>query len=632
MSITSHLPASALKSYRIIHPCSWQDSVSAICASCSSLQDSHDGQWWRWWVVSRFLVHVYRYIIDIRLWLFMTDLTCWNLPPFSWQLGGCSPETGILLHKLFTPKILHLRRIRCICDTKRLHHEESGESAPNFHVLWLSCCEWKPRTCNSDSVSKNKNAITCNEMQWNACNNADMQWTIVDMYPVHECFQCPVQSEDPLETLLSLQASYKSSGRHCSWHSLGEIVAPAVLFSKPCTSCLWKPYEKHRKRIRTPGKGWTQDDTSQVIAFELFPMSVSSKELSNRINSVWVVARPCCMSSRWRLEWRRITGGHFAKILKTNQSGLRLWDSKLLNEGLVLILAPSVTSYKFIEFMEVAKTVTCVAWWCDNVELFNAIQLFSISTASGLWGDHMAFCANSFLGVRSWELGRWPRLRRQRPAKSLFSESQFRRDHLWNGTQKQSRIPFKTLETGNRHRKTRWNYIEKPMEWGNVISSCWWPWLMIIFCTWHCKMTHIFVCDNVTFRFLQCTTCLDSQLHLPPTVVHSLGAKGVRDPSWENMTGSGSYKRFGKSITWVCISQYLGKTFFVFEILCVALYDLAFRWSWRPVSPWEPWPKLEPNTSMVPLHPREASAPKSHGLVRHCGWGERAKEQNNFHG
>ena len=62
--------------------------------------------------------------VNILLWLFMTDLTCWNLPLFSWQLGGCSPETGILsLHKFFIPIFFHqVRCIRCIC----LWHQEAA--------------------------------------------------------------------------------------------------------------------------------------------------------------------------------------------------------------------------------------------------------------------------------------------------------------------------------------------------------------------------------------------------------------------------------------------------------------------------------------------------------------------------
>ena len=95
--------------------------------------------------------------VNILLWLFMTDLTCWNLPLFSWQLGGCSPETGILsLHKFFIPIIfapsplypMYLSLTPRGCITKRAENQ----LLTRFHdVLWLSCGEWKPRTCNSDS-------------------------------------------------------------------------------------------------------------------------------------------------------------------------------------------------------------------------------------------------------------------------------------------------------------------------------------------------------------------------------------------------------------------------------------------------------------------------------------------------
>lgn len=255
-----------------------------------------------------------------------------------------------------------------------------------------------------------------------------------------DMFHCPVQIEDPLESLLSLQSLYKSSGKHCSWHSLGEILAQQ--FCSPNLSYQWKPYEKWCKKNLDKS---VDKSSHWVITFELLPMLlrslVSRKGLSNRINSVWVDARPSCMSSPWwRLgcrtsDWsdRLITRGF--ETLSCSWMKVSYWSWHL----------EVLTSYNFIESRSQNCNLCSVMSW--NVwELFSQLQLLV-----SVWGDDMAFCANSFLGkftatrsefgVRSSDAFHvhhdghgYFGICRLRPAKLLFSESQFRRDHLWNRT------------------------------------------------------------------------------------------------------------------------------------------------------------------------------------------------------
>lgn len=235
-----------------------------------------------------------------------------------------------------------------VSDTKRLHHEESGESAPNT-VPWCSMAElWRVETQDMQ--------------QW--------FWMSKDAWRAMDMFHCPVQIEDPLESLLSLQSLYKSSGKHCSWHSLGEILAQQ--FCSPNLSYQWKPYEK---RFNKNLEKSVDKSSHWVITFELLPMLlrslVSRKGLSNRINSVWVDARPSCMSSPWwRLgcrtsDWsdRLITRGFETPSCSWMKVSYWSWHLEVL------------TSYNFIEF----KSQNC-----DLCSVMKCVRAILSTATSGL--------------------------------------------------------------------------------------------------------------------------------------------------------------------------------------------------------------------------------------------------------